>query len=117
MPETYPAVQTNLSFERLAQLIRDEGENKTYMGAIRRLGARLNQDSSGWYTPNADPFAASHPLGPPDLPLGLRGPGWSVLFYIWRNDGNAVLEMQRTVGVDSGPAKELVRRIQRRLSE
>jgi hypothetical protein len=114
--EIYPAIRTKLSIVDLAKLIRAEGDNKTYMGGIRRLGAALNNYSQGWYTPDADPFSAAHQFGKPDYSVGLSYPGWSVLFNTWDKGDYRILETQRTVGVDGGPAKELARRIHNRLA-
>ncbi|HBX76846.1 MAG TPA: hypothetical protein DEG43_04310 [Acidimicrobiaceae bacterium] len=113
---TYPRTRTQVSLSDLVAIIRAEGENKTYMGATKRLGALLNPGTNDWYTPDADPFADAHPLGRPSFALGRRGVGWSVLWYVWDKGAERILETQRTVGIDSGPAKTLAERVLARVS-
>lgn len=114
--ETYPAVKTSLSLPELVGVIRAEGDNKTYMSGFRRLGTGLNPGSWGWYTPEDDPFASAHEFGKPDFSIGIGSPGWSALFYVWDRGDHRLFEAQRSVGVDGGPGKELIRRIHKRLT-
>lgn len=112
---TYPRVETTLPLPAVVELIRSEGENKSYMGGFKRLGTFLNGGIE-WYTPDDDPFAAAHALGKPDFGLGVGGPGWSAVFYVWDKGDKRMVELQRSTGVDSGPPKRLCERIIARLS-
>ena len=75
----------------------------------------MNPGMLDWYTPDADHFAADQQFGTPNYSVGIGGGGWSVVFQVWDQGEARILEMERSQGIDSGPAKKLVERVKNRM--
>lgn len=99
---------TRKSVRQVAEVVKEVGEDKSYMGVLRRAGVSLNtQFGNGEYgpfSPNADddPFAGAGRQ--PDFKVGwywgnsvdngyvTMRQGWRVIFEIYDNGTNRAVE-------------------------